>query len=235
MKKVLLFILIILAFSACREEDPEPLGSGANPIRFDKLEVGQKSRYIRLQGEGGLSGAPFDFQYLKDTLVLEAIATADIGEGVTLLEYLTPGSSIFSKPADERVLMGGTDPLSVKVQVKNGELIFPKSAPGMPLLRLFLSGIEKFPLTPIQQPDIKMKGWQPDVAGLADVDAGRVTNHTQLGATYPVLNLLRDYRPMTYDGPGHFHLYSAENGIVRSGWVNPWTALGGEAWDLLPE
>jgi hypothetical protein len=235
MKNILLLILFVSAFTACRENNPEPLENDWNPIRFDNLQVGQKSRYIRLKGESRLGEAPYNFVYLKDTLVLEALATADFGEGITLTEYLTPGSEVFSKPEAERNINGGTGVYTFKVQVKNGALILLKQAPGTPLPRLFMSGIEKLPLAPIQQPDIAFTGWQPDIEQLADLNSGRVKNHKQLGVVYPALNLVRDYRPMTYDGPGHFQLYSAENGIVRAGWINPWQAFAGQAWDLLPE
>jgi hypothetical protein len=234
MKNILLLILFVSAFTACRENNPEPLENDWNPIRFDNLQAGQKSHYIRLKGQGRLDGTNHDFQYLKDTLVLEVLATGS-GEGFTLKEYLTPGSEIWTKPKDAQQINGGTDAITFKVQVGNAALTLVKAAPGAPLPRLFLSGIETYPFALPQQPEIAFTGWQPDVQTVYGSSSGRVKNHKQMEVLYPELNLVYDYRPMTYDGPGHFHLYSAEKGIVRSGWINPWSGLAGEAWDLLEE
>lgn len=81
-----------LLISACQKEKLEPhLPDAGEQIRFDRPEVGQRSRYIPLEGEKYFAPQATDqWRYLPDTLIVEIVSQE--GPGFLLKERLSAGS-----------------------------------------------------------------------------------------------------------------------------------------------
>src|SRR6187401_3322691 len=78
---VVLWIVVGMV-SACGTVEPadDTLADSGNRIDFERLKVGQESRYVSIDGSGyssNMSSAPFE--YNRDTLVLHVVQVTDSG------------------------------------------------------------------------------------------------------------------------------------------------------------
>ena len=226
-KTFFLLLLLLLAFAfGCDKDAILP----DNLVRFDQMEVGQKSRYLRFQGGSCSVNNPTLFKYLPDTLVLEV--TAKDGDVYRLKEYLTPGS-LSSVYPDSIGIGGGSSEITFKLKIADGEIALFEPAQDFFAARLFINRALTFPLEDIAMPELNISFWYPASTPTYE-PMGYVKNYEQLGVSYPRLNVVLDYGPMASDGPGAFHLYAPEHGIVRSGYRSGWCNAGW-GWDLLPK
>jgi len=218
-----------LFFVACRDQDAnftiQPISQ--NTVRLDAPEVGQVSRYLRFEAASCPGQSPA-FIYLQDTLVLEVKKVE--GTTITLTERLTPGSASVktSDPSDDP-WGGGVADLTLKLSLDNGTAQLLESSSLSGQTRLFTFPKLVLPLAPIASPAMALEDWYPKEGS----DTGYLENYTQLTVHYDRLNAVTCYGPMSWDGAGGLYLYTAEAGMIRSGYRSSW-CQSGEGWDLMP-
>jgi len=218
-------LLLLLAFG-CKKDTP--YGLSENRIRFDQMEVGQKSRYLSFQA--GTCFSPGNtLTYAADTLVLEIVEQQ--ADTFIFKETLTPFSfSVLNYGATSTSYNVGEKEIKLYVD-QNTVHVLTKPEYSSIVSRLFSK--LSFPLKKNDDFKLTMSTWYPNPDN--SKRQGYVKNHKQARVEYPRLNFVLDYKPMEGDGPGCFYLYSAEYGIVRSGERNGWCTDKGRGWDLLPE
>jgi hypothetical protein len=88
-------VFLFLFFIACKKDEVTPKGAqNPNPIRFDNPAIGQASRYVRFS-DSNANDDDNNFNFIKDTLVLEIVASDS--NGFKVKETLTPGSDCLSQ------------------------------------------------------------------------------------------------------------------------------------------
>jgi hypothetical protein len=228
MKHLITYLLLLLLWSVGCQKD-KSIAPTANRIRFDDMQVGQKSRYVYfLGGIQGQMGSAESFQYVSDTLEVEVMESN--GNTFTLRESLTPGSLSILYP-DSIGSHGGNAPNVFQVKIHNDSLSFPPQ-PSQGLFRshLFMNFGLPLRLNNIQEPKNEMEYWYPK-----NIYTGSyIEDYEQLSTDYARLNLAMDYSAVVVDGDGYYLLYASDSGIVRSGFRGSWAPRGG-GWDLLPE
>lgn len=217
----------LLLLSACRKETVF-----TNIIRFSDPQVGQKSMYIHIRGEGYKEKAPYDFIYTADTLIAEVIDKDPDTPGVyTIKEYLTPGSAEMQSSIVG--IRGGKSVYCYQIQVSNETVRLVAMLDALNpfiLPRLFPKKNLILPLNQNINKQVKLAGWMPD-EGLK-VDTGYVKNFKTYHSFFKRLSFIRNYEDMGADGDGIFYLYHKDWGIVRVGALSGW-GNGGHAWELL--
>lgn len=228
----LLYAVLTLLGASCKDHFEEAHGDPIflNNIRFDHPEMGQVSQYLRFYGPSCPDSDP-PFAYLADTLVLEVTAVS--GDLITCTERLTPGSACVktADPSDDPHGIG-TQELICQFQVSNGVAKLVSSSYFNLQTRLVRDPDLVMPLAPISGPECSLQEWYPVESNLSE--QGYLANYFQLGILYDRLNVVTNYGPMAFDGAGHLCFFSAESGMVRTGYRSGWCQRG-EGWDLLPE
>jgi hypothetical protein len=221
---------VTFAISSC---DEDPTAPGATPparnIRFDSLEVGQRSVYVFFwcdhYGYPSVGTSTYD----QDTLLVEV--RREDPEGFLIRESLTPGSVSHSGPPNV------PDPDAIyeyHVQVHDDTLfvIKPQGTGWYEGSRIFLARTDRFALAPVAAPQTYFVDWQPDLPYHEDLMTAFVPTHVQLDRPFDDLNILQDNRAMQTDGPGFLFAYAGNHGLVRWAYYSWWTQAG-SGWDLL--
>lgn len=222
-------LLAFCCLCACKKNEPTTTLPG-NLIQFDDMALGQKSYYVRLNGEGFRDQAPFDFTYVADTLLVEVVAQS--GDEFTLKESLTNGSVSIVSPDKVTPPFGGTNPHVYRVKKENGNLRYLDMVSGEWQPRLFPKPDWALPLDKQADLEVAFQGWMPGAD--TNINEGMVRDFKVGDKSFDRLNFFRNYDDMAFDGNGFFSVYSAETGIVRAGTVSSWGAPG-QAWDLLAD
>lgn len=222
-------VLCTIIFWACKHElslpQPDPV-SNPNPIRFDQLNVGQKSRYLCLWGNAYLSPENNYFGYFDDTLQLKIIGQNDQGfEVEETLHYVGVVPHSFN-PTKDSVFR-------YYLKIEGHSLFVRKN--GQPFLHSrifgFHTSMDGLWLPNFGAPEVQILGWKTSLGYLASRKTGYTENYTLFGYTYPRLNVLVENSPMAYDANGETYVYSKTSGIVRFSTYNIGIGIG---WDLLP-
>lgn len=198
-------------------------------IRFDSMAVGQKSKYLGLLGEEYFANNNI-FHYTTDTLIWEVVGQD--ANGFLIRESMKyvgsePESPWFAYTKDQVIefyLNFDNDTLRV-------------TEPGKDFLSSRLVGYRtddwRLPLNEFNSGFLQIDGWKTSLGYCTCRREAYTVDYEQLGATYPLLNVLVDNRAMAFDGNGETCIYSKRYGIVRFTLYSPWTQRG-EAWNLLP-
>ena len=236
MKKTLLpFVLLVLFVTACTEcdygdkfDDLDLLPCRINtnfskPIRPGDLQLGQRSRFLLLRGNGYGSASGLDFEYLPDTLIVEVFAQK--GDTFSLREFFTCGSQ---ELADKPGFVVYADSFAtVQVRVANDSFyILPSIASCCNDSRLFFNHATALPLAHTLNPEVQITGWKTTLPYHESNIMAFILNTELLGKNWPFLNVASLNAGMQVDGPGFTFLYDREYGIARTAYYSWWTQAG---------
>jgi heat shock protein HslJ len=213
MKKLLLLLLTVIAITACKDpdigpDDGKPLGN-AGQIKFETPAVGQKSTYIHFYAQAYWGQTPSPLHYTQDTITWEIVKQID-AKTFSIRETLS-GTYFTNQTSQQQYTL-----------VKDGAtiLIYGNNGATSPLL-----GYQDSLVLTLSNPiEINFIKWKIDDNIGSSRLRGYVRNYLALGKKYDKLDIYTDLTPMTYDGSGAVFIYNAEFGLVRSYFINPWTA-----------
>lgn len=228
---LLLFCIFIIGFGqSCKKKEIElPEETELGVINFMSPQIGQKSHYRLFRGEDIRDNSNNNFEYLDDTLVVEIISEDE--NGFLTQEYLTPHSR--SLNGENNVAFADSTwyyYLSIEEQV-----LQVKQLTGYNRTRLFFlspGGDQGLNLQPIASPRLEVLGWKTNVPFAEEFTAGMLQDYRQFEKSYPHLNVVIENRPMQEGLPGYMHIFSAEEGLVRSAEYSDLNGLG-FGWDAL--
>ena len=233
------FLLIIISLcgffyqscTRCAElPDPDvPTISNFNPIRFDSLAVGQRSRYLGLEGYGYSGGNGSEFSYSDDTLILEIVGQDLNGFKVAETLHYVDTVSAWQATFRDSIYF-------YYLQIADDSLHLAPFGTSYVRSRLFnyYQRSDGLYLTPLVGTQVDIHGWKSGFPYCECWRHGFTLDYSLFGKTYPYLNvLMQDYR-MQVDGNGQTYVYSAKAGIVKSSEYSWWTS-NGYGWDLLPD
>ena len=228
--------LTILSFACKKESPPNPPNPPSPPdppeytgsIRFDSMEIGQRSRYLALLGEY-YSSILDSFAYTTDTLQLQIVAQDANGYLIEeSFRYVGAVSNWFNHEKDSI--------FRYYVTVVDDTLRFKQVGASYLRSRIFgyYTARDGLPLADISSPKIDIVGWKTNLGYCECRRTGYTEDYSLFGKTYPRLNVALDNEPMSFDGNGETYVYSKTVGIVRYSTYSWWTA-GGYGWDLLAD
>lgn len=228
-----------LAYSCHKDAQPnnDPTdGPPKNPppaigpnIRFDSLQVGQRSRYIGLSGKNYHTQAD-DFVYTDDTLYLKIVAQDDV-KGYLVEESMNYVGDVHPWLSPDRDSV-----YRYYIKVSGDSLHLQGTSGAYFYSRFFFYELKKrnLPLTDFTDQVINLSGWKTELGYCECRRTGYTEQYTLFGQNYERLNVLLDNSPMALDGNGETYAYSSVYGIVRASTYSWWTSEG-IGWDLLPE
>jgi hypothetical protein len=220
---------LLLLFSNCKHECdlPDPIPEKGH-LQFDQMEIGQKSRYIGLDGKNYDSIDNTNFAYNDDTLQLEIIDQDT--NGFLIEETLKYQGSVsnflgYQKDSIYQYYLKLTND-TLRILPIEGDYV--KS-------RIFEYQISQtgLPMADYPGPKIEISGWKTSFHYCECLRTAFVEAYNLFGQNYPRLNVIVQNSPMAYDGSGQTYVYSKGNGIVRFSTYS-WWSQSGIGWDLLP-
>lgn len=230
MKKIwspaLFFALVIC--NACHKDCGEtPVPTGTGNINFYQLEVGQKSRYLGLNGEAYNSTSD-TFHYSDDTLQLEI--TAHDAHGYLVKETLKYTGDVQSwlnpdKDVEYQYYLNVADD-TLHITPQSGNFVFSR-------IFAYIINIQGIPLQKINAPELAVGGWKTNLPYCECRQTGFVADYPLFGVNYPHLDIIVENSDMALDGNGATYMLSPDGGIVRFSTYSWWTQ-NGIGWDLLP-
>ena len=225
MTKYTPFFALMLFFTACC---PEPEDISSNPVHFDNLAVGQKSRYLLLSGDDYYLQDSFNFDYLDDTLTLEIVDLNNEGFKVKETMQYTGDTHAYLQGEKDSVYY-------YYFNVVNDTLRITKSGSLWVNSRIFgyNSAQNGLPLIDYTDHPVEIKGWKTSFPYCECFNSGYTEHYEQFGIHYDRLNVWLQNSPMSFDGSGSTFLYSNTHGIVRMSTYS-WWSQSGFGWDLLP-
>ncbi|MBL7774579.1 MAG: hypothetical protein JNK89_01170 [Saprospiraceae bacterium] len=224
----LLAAVASLLFTACCKDQPEPPAQSGDPIRFDKLAVGQTSAYLGLLGENYYQNGSDDFSYTDDTLVLTVIA--EDGKGFKIAETLRYTGDVDPWMAAEK-----DSAYFYYLKVENDSLKILPDGTSSVQSRLFDYTVSRagLPLKNIASPEVTLTGWKTSFPYCECFRTAYAVDYTLFGLKYDRLNVVVDNTFMQVDGPGSTYVFARKYGLVRYSTYSWWTQSG-YGWDLLP-
>lgn len=199
-------------------------------INFQNPEVGQRSQYVLLLGENIKHTANTRFEYMSDTLVAEIVEKE--GDKYLINEYLTSNSASL---LNEDNVANPNDTISYFL-IKNPEMIQIENLERRKPSRLFFlrsSDTEGLVTEENHDLPLKMESWKPTIPFTKNYITGYLEAYRLFEATYEHLNVVIENRPMVNRSSGYTHVYSMNNGLVRSSTYSDITSKG-FGWDLIP-
>lgn len=204
-------------------------------VRFDELEVGQRSRYKLFEVTN--VAMPESYDYTDVILVLTV--TEETSDGFVLVESFEEGHELpedwiwgDSDVEQEYLLRVSPGKENLEIKGKGGSIgswIFSRYARGEDWGQL--------PLDPPDGPATQITGWQTDLGFCECRRTGLVSSFDLFDVTYQNLSVVMDDSATGSDGPGFTHVYSRDDGVVRSTMYHFYTSFvppDGIGWDLLP-
>lgn len=229
-----LFLLVCATslFYGCQKDTsdtPEPEIETAGNINLLSPEIGQKSKYVLFRGFDIKDNNNYDFEYLPDTLSAEVVSADE--NGWLIKENLTPGSA--SLNGEHNVAFADStwyyyiyvEDQALKIKQRGNyyrtRLFFleDNSERGLSLLR-------------IASPATTLNGWKTMLPFDKNYQAAMTTDYEQFGTKYAHLNIIIDNRLMTENLPGNTHIFSLEEGLIRSMEYSDFDGRG-YGWDAL--
>jgi len=225
-------LLTFLVFNSCSKDDDIEIQDDnyGNKVQFNKLKVGQQSKYVFFIGENYDEQATNSYNYVTDTMVLDIFDQDE--HGFLVREYLTPGSASLHNAsnvafADANVVYYLNNKDGMLSLTSKDERLITR------LFQLSSDNPGEYDLNELDMLELRINGWttsQPLFDGLLE---GYTKNYRQLNLEFDNLNVLIDNRDVKLGGPGNTHIYSEKYGLVRATSYNASTGKG-FGWDLLP-
>ena len=220
--------MFVLFLAACKKENVSPHSvQNANPVRFDNPEVGQSSRYVRFK-DSNANDDDNSFDFLKDTLMLEIVASDS--NGFKVKESLTPGSQCLT----ELPVVCDTAAIFYYFKIENDTvLLYDPIEPAACCPMIFWQSFQ-LPLT-VADHLFTVNQWKLEAPATVEncPESGRVENFTQFGMDYGTLKVASTlYCNRAWDGNDYTYVYSASKGIVRYYEIGSWFPQA-SGWYLL--
>lgn len=227
MKNVSFILLsIILLLSACSKPEPHTQNITTNPpvnmLGLDELEIGDEFYYQLFILEDYWDETNSNFEYTKDTLVLEVCGIND-GKFV-ISERLTANSAIFNDP--DNIYYWNADTIFTNYWIlQNDSLLFEQKGNNTFFSHLFLNQPRPLSLSEFSTNETEIVGWRIIETGNWDQEYF-VLNGEIGGFTYPFMNVFVDNYGTALDGPGFMYFYNRPEGILRTATYSSWTGTG---------
>ncbi len=228
MKKSFLIPLavgVVLIMGCKNKKDEQLVIPPAPPINFEKLEVGQKSRYILFQGKNYLSSIPI-FEYVYDTMMIEI--TGKDENGFIVKEYATPASigDVDASQPDSTYFY--------YFNIVNDTLIITHNDDRFVLQsRIFpYENVQKYPLRVARDSSFHFTGWRADPLCLSCT--GTLESFELFGKQFDPLEVIVNNNRTVTDGLGFTWVFSKKEGFVRGAYFSPFNNKG-HGWDLLSD
>jgi hypothetical protein len=227
-QKLILIAFICSLLVACKDKNTAAFDCGSNQfISLKNPQIGQKNRYLMLEGSGYSAGNGSDFDYLPDTMVVEITGQDSIG--FIVKEYFTAGSA--DLPSFPQYIIRENEAIYSHVRVEQNEFVI---IPGSnQFSRFWFSNNQNLTLNEATENPITLDGWVAKSNPSSPKQLGFATDVTLLGTTYPRLNIVINNSAMLFDGPGFNYIYDPSCTLIRSTTYSSWTDKG-FAYDLLP-
>ena len=197
------------------------------PMVLDDLQPGQKYTYILYKMANYFGYQPFEFEYTGDTVVVEIVSK--VGDSLLVQEKLTPNSNLL---VNGNHFKYRPEPDLVAINywsVRNDSLFVTGNSVH---LKSHLMFVPKLDLKPYDNCEIEMEEWLTTLA-FKPVNQGCYTlNYEYLDTTFNRLNVFRYNKILSDDGPGYTTIYSRENGILHTVYVNG-SISAGYGWDRI--
>jgi len=231
---IALTAVCLLCFS-CKKEEVQPTieDNTRTNINLTKPEIGQQSRYILFRGEDIKDDDNFSFEYLPDTLAVEIIAEDE--NGYLVKEFLTPGS--LSLNGENNVAYADSTWYYYIYVDDTDQSLKVKQRGNYYRTRLFFLYDEQsrgLGLQQIASPETEIRGWKTTLPFEKDFMTARSSDFTLFDTKYDAVNIVIDNRPMLEGLPGSTHVFSLEQGLIRSSEYSDFDGKG-YGWDVLPQ
>ncbi|MEM9819760.1 MAG: hypothetical protein AAF985_01755, partial [Bacteroidota bacterium] len=199
-------------------------------IDWHNLEIGQKSTYLFLRGANYFDQDDYDnFQYYKDTLVLEIIGQNE--DQYIISESISPGSAVLNGVVNE-LIWRPAETFFYTIEIVDQQLKIMPFNNNWIQSRIFTEA-ESLDISSFNDNEIEIKGWKTTIETCDCTEGTYVQNYKLFGVNYERLNILVNNAAFASDGAGYTFAYSPKNGVVRYSNYSPWTGRG-FGWDLLP-
>ena len=227
-------LAVCLLVSSCKKEPIEPavLVNPNGNISLTNPKIGQQSRYVLFRGEDIKDDENFAYEYLADTLAVEIVAEDE--NGYMVKEFLTSGSR--SLNGENNVAFADSTWYYYIYVDQEDRSLKVKQRGNYYRTRLFFLYNENergLSTQQIASPSTEIIGWKTTMPFEKELVSARVTGFDMFGQDYESLNVVIDNRPM-HDGlPGSTHVFSLEDGLIRSAEYSDFDGKG-YGWDVLP-
>lgn len=228
MKNYVVLLLFGLLFWASCSKDSENLLDTSNPIVFDNMAVGQQSRYVLLKGEDYKNRDNHQFEYQRDTMIIEIVSQDE--NGFLAEEYLSAGSA--SLNGEYHVAFPELT-FSYYFNVQD-TLLTIQAIKEREISRVFFLFDTALPLVKSEYLKVTMPSWKTSLPYKESYIMAYLEPYLLFDKRYDYLNVMIDNEGMKQNLPGYTHVYSAEFGLVRSSQYSPETSKG-FGWDLLAD
>ena len=236
LRKTLLFaltgIFLLGIFSCQKEENPitekEPTVE-SNQINFLNPKVGQKSQYLLLIGEDIKDKNNQNFEYKNDTLEIEILESTD--NGFLVEERLTSKSA--SLNGENNVAFPGQS-IQFLLKIEDGNIEVENLHFRLKSRLIHINEDDQLTTSKYDDLEVRMESWKTNLPFQMIFQTGYLTDYELFNKTYAHLNVMINNRPMQDELSGYTHVFSPENGLVRSSTYSYHNG-GGYGWDLLPE
>lgn len=229
-------VTMCLLLCSCKKEQVEPIDENSanlNNIDLTNPEIGQQSRYVLFRGEDIKDDDNFNFEYLPDTLAVEIISEDE--NGYMVKEFLTPGSR--SLNGENNVAYADStwyyyiyiDEADSSLKVKQRGNYYRTR-----LFFLYDEESRGLGLQQIASPETEIMGWKTSLPFTKNFVTARTSDFTLFDTKYESLNIVIDNRPMEEGLPGSTHIFSLEQGLIRSAEYSDYDGKG-YGWDVLPQ
>lgn len=215
---------IALYFSGCFSSE-NPYYPSYQKIDFNNPKIGQKCYYQYFIGENYSNPDSVDFNYYRDTLIVEI--TAKEGSYYIVKESITPK---IEQDTVKWIIPNRDSIFNYKITII-GDTLYFTGINNDNFSSHLLNKIKSLYLKQIQDTVFLIKGWKTDPNCTCSLQ-GYTSSAVIYNRPYSLLNVILDNDAMASDGPGYTIIYSGLYGIVRSFTVNPWIDSGA-GWDLM--
>ena len=225
-------IFLLGIFSCQKEENPiieiDP-AIESNQINFSSPKVGQKSQYILLIGEDIKDKNNQNFEYKNDTLEIEILESTD--NGYLVEERLTQNSASLN---GENNVAFPSKSIQFLLKIEDGNIEIENLHVRLESRLFHINENDQLVTSKFDDLEIKMESWKTNLPFQMIFQTGYLTDYQLFDKQYPHLNVMINNRPMQEELSGYTHIYSPENGLVRSSTYSYHNGSG-FGWDLLPE
>jgi len=220
--------IFLLCLFSCKKEPIQIVEE--TKVNFENPKVGNFSHYVLLQGENIRDRENHQFEYMKDTLRIEIL---DIDEnGYLIEEKLTEGSASLN---GENNVSFPSQTISYYLNISEKVISIQNLHPRIKSRLFFMADeTEGLQTEKYEELEVEMESWKTSLPFQTNFQLAFLEDFELFGKMYPHLNVVINNDPMKEQLSGYTHIYSLEDGLVRSSSYSALTDKG-FGWDLLSE